>query len=152
MVFLSGNTDGLMAVGFRRLQMRMNMDPLTPTTSTLSPTIAHIAETATTLAASLQVRTRVSNAQDNHEPSRSSGEGQRAQRETVKWVLDTPRRLRGILARGERDKAVRDWTIVEDLLKRWTGVEGVDQVRQECLKVLENQTNDPESGKDIRDK
>ena len=109
--------------------MRANMDPLTPTTSTLSPAIAHIAETASSLAASLKER-------EEKRKHFAGGAEKEAQRQTVKWVLDTPRRLREEISRGEKEAAERDWEEVRALLDKWKGVGGAEDVRLACEKAF----------------
>lgn len=106
-------------------KMRTNMDPLSPTTSTLTPAISHIAERATTLSdllkrqnGSVEVTTRS------------------AQQHTVRWVLDAPQRFGRMLASGEQTAVEAQWNDVKRLLDRWEGVEGVEEVRKECLAVL----------------
>ena len=110
------------------------MDPLTPTTSTLSPAISHIAETAKSLAGSLQGRSASAGAGNG--TGDSSLNKRRKQQETVRWVLATPSRLQAMIEDGEIEEAERDWTEVEDLLRQWNGVEGVTDLRNACLKIL----------------
>lgn len=108
--------------------MRTNMDPLTPTTSTLAPAISHIAETATSLSRELE----------QNLPAREDRESEkrRKQRETVRWVLDAPRRLQNLIAEGRVDDALSDWNIVQGLLDKWKGVQGTEAVREACLELL----------------
>ncbi|SLM37045.1 hypothetical protein LPUS_06771 [Lasallia pustulata] len=115
-------------------KMRLNMDPLIPTTSMLGPAITHIAETATALSASLQDRT-------GNRPSGRLAQGVKGdrakQRETVRWVLQTPTRMRALLEEGQKEQAEKDWEETSRSLDKWKGVAGVDEVRAECIKVLE---------------
>ncbi|KAA6411265.1 MAG: hypothetical protein FRX48_04545 [Lasallia pustulata] len=115
-------------------KMRSNMDPLIPTTSMLGPAITHIAETATALAVSLQDRT-------GNRPSGRLAQGVKVdrakQRETVRWVLQTPTRMRALLEEGQKEQAEKDWEETSRSLDKWKGVAGVDEVRAECIKVLE---------------
>ena len=118
--------------------MRSNMDPLTPTTSTLTPAIAHIADTAAVIAKSLRHTTTSSDKPGALKSGLKEGaEGKRRQRATVRWVLDSPRRLRENIGKGERDAATKDWEEIRGLLDKWKGIEGVEQVRQQCEKALE---------------
>lgn len=113
--------------------MRTNMEPLIPTTSMLAPAITHIAETATALSKSLQGRA------GNHQsgqPSQDAKTEKEKQRETVRWVLQTPRRMRALLGEGQKEQAGKEWEEVSRLLDKWEGVMGVEEVRQECVKVL----------------
>ena len=117
-------------------QMRVNMDPLTPTTSTLSPAIAHIADTAASLASALQERVvTVPRIVANGGVAAEEDE-KRRQRQTVRWVLEAPRRLRELVDRGQGEAAERDWREVEALLNRWKGVGGAEEVRRECGRSL----------------
>jgi len=109
-------------------KMRMNMDPLTPTTSTLAPAISHIAETATTL--SNELAANVPPAKD------PEVEKKRKQRETVKWVLDAPRRLGELVEKGKEEAAKKEWDVVRGLLDKWKGVSGTEEVRKACEQVF----------------
>lgn len=104
------------------------MDPLTPTTSTLAPAISHIAETATTLSREL-VRNLPA-------PKDPEVEKRMRQRETVRWVLDAPRRLQKSVAEAKIDEAMSDWDNVRGILDKWKGVPGAEAVQQACLDVL----------------
>lgn len=110
------------------------MDPLIPTTSMLAPAITHIAETATALSASLQDRTGSPHAGRTGQDAKS---GKSRQRETVRWVLQTPKRLRALLEEGQKEQAAKEWEDVSRLLDKWKGVAGVEEVREECIKLLE---------------
>ncbi|KAI9723610.1 MAG: hypothetical protein M1812_000910 [Candelaria pacifica] len=128
-------------------KMRMNMDPLTPTTSTLSPAIAHIAETSAALATKLH----------DYNPSSPTGSSNTSPRthkarselrttdetakkvQTVRWVLESPRRMRELIAEGKRGEAEAAWKEVVQLLDKWTGVEGVEEIRREGEMVLKNE-------------
>ncbi|GAB7352171.1 hypothetical protein MBLNU459_g2652t1 [Dothideomycetes sp. NU459] len=115
-------------------KMRTNMDPLTPATSTLTPAISHIAETASTLSTALQklAPPKKSEADENKDK----------QRQTVRWVLDSPARLRRMLDNGQQDAARSDWTEVSELLGKWQGVAGADEVMKECREVMKSEQND----------
>ena len=104
------------------------MDPLTPTTSTLAPAISHIAETATTLSRELEKNLPA--------PKDPEVENKMRQQETVRWVLDAPRRLQESVAKAKVDEAMSDWDIVRGLLDKWKGVQGTEAVQQACLEVL----------------
>lgn len=117
------------------------MDPLTPTTSTLSSDIAHIATTAATLARALQERVKIPVIVENGGAPDQGIEEKERRRQTVRWVLDAPRRLRESLAGGEMEAARRDWEEVRELLDKWKGTKGVDEVRQACEKALDQEPN-----------
>ena len=116
----------------------MNMDPLTPTTSTLSPAIAHIADTAASLSKSLQERTMAS--QETGDPAFSTADPKSKQRQLVRWVLGTPRRLTAMLQQDRKEEAEAEWIEVSQLLDRWIGIDGVDDVRQQCEQILTGQS------------
>ncbi|KAI4195925.1 MAG: hypothetical protein LQ348_002377, partial [Seirophora lacunosa] len=122
-------------------KMRTNMDPLIPTTSTLSPAISHIAETAASLAEWLQERSGLGErAEEEEEEEERRKDGAMAtkqrQRDTVRWVLAAPQRLRALVEGGRRSDAVEDWQEVRRLLERWRGVEGAEEVKEQCLEVM----------------
>lgn len=104
------------------------MDPLTPTTSTLAPAISYIAETATTLSRELE--------QNLPAPKDPEVEKKRKQRETVRWVLDGPRRLQELIAEGKVEVAMSDWDMMRGFLDKWKGVQGTVAVQQACLELL----------------
>ena len=107
--------------------MRMNMDPLKPTTSTLAPAISHIAETAAALSSELSA---------NVSPTGQNPRQSLKERHTVQWVLDAPDRLEQLLLDDKSEEAQRDWDLVRALLDKWQGVHGVDSIRKACEKVL----------------
>lgn len=114
--------------------MREKMDPLTPTTSTLTPAIGHIAETAATLSSDLKKSYARSGGQLDVEAQKKA----KTQQETVKWVLAAPDRLRRIVQGGQRDEARSEWEEVKAMLGKWSGVRGVDEVRESCIAALGN--------------
>ncbi|KAL8912241.1 MAG: hypothetical protein Q9171_002696 [Xanthocarpia ochracea] len=121
-------------------RMRTNMDPLTPTTSTLTPAIAHIAETAASLAESLQNHNTKSN--DPRVPGDTAMLKKERQRQTVRWVLAAPRRLKRLMEEDLREEAMKDWEEVQRLLEKWNGTQGVDEVRQQCLSIVDGEASD----------
>ncbi len=120
------------------------MDPLTPTTSTLSPAIAHIAETSALLATKFQEQNPPSptvspkTSPRSHNPrSELPWADERTKKvQTVRWVLDSPRRMREQINEGKREEAAAEWKEVVRLLDKWTGVEGIEEVRREGELVL----------------
>ncbi|KAF1812620.1 hypothetical protein P152DRAFT_397058 [Eremomyces bilateralis CBS 781.70] len=132
------NYSKLIAATDTILKMRTNMDPMTPATSTLSPAISHIAETASTLSNNLRSRA------GQHQRDAAGGDTQPSekemQRQTVQWALDTPRRLRQFQEQGDIDAAAADWDEIQALLDNWTGVQGVEELRAECVSILEAKT------------
>ena len=124
--------------------MRSNMEPLTPATSTLAPAISHIAETAAALAKDLASRnTQLHNnqAKADQEESKAAREKQ-DQIQTVRWVLDTPRRLSSMITDGQRDDAEADWEDVKKLLSNWQGVKGIEEIRDTCEEILKEPDDD----------
>ena len=119
------------------------MDPLTPTTSTLSPAISHIAETARSLAGSLQDRSVKPSA--NYHTEDPLAVKKVKQQETVQWVLGTPQRLQSLYEAGDVEEARNDWKEIEGLLQQWSGVAGVTDLRNACLKILRKHSTDPPS-------
>ena len=116
-------------------RMRENMGPLTPSESALSPAVAHIAERTAELATASRRGMDVSSREINKETAEAK-EIKRRQRETVRWVLGTPRRLEDSLKSGNRSAAGKDWTEVAALLGEWGNVRGVEEVRLACEKVM----------------
>jgi hypothetical protein len=110
--------------------MREKMDPLTPTTSTLTPAIGHIAETAATLSNELKKSHAVS------VPDSEAQRKQRDQKATVRWVLDAPSRLRMLLESDRREEAEKQWKDVSRLLSKWEGTKGVSEVREACMVIM----------------
>jgi hypothetical protein len=123
--------------------MRGNMDPLAPTTHTLGPAISHIAETASSLSSSLQ---------DSHqskeeglgisirvEQDEEDAEKKKRQKDTVKWVLDTPRRLQEMVDQDQEEEAEKEWADVERILEKWKGVAGVKEIREACEAIMQNE-------------
>jgi len=104
------------------------MDPMTPTTSTLTPAIGHIAE----MAAGLK-RSKGLGSDDGEELRR-----RKEQRDVVRWVLGAEGRIRGMVDGGEEDQARAEWERVEGVLEQWEGVKGVEAVREACLGALGN--------------
>lgn len=109
--------------------------------------MAHIAETASSLAASVQQRQRASGGARSGgeakggrsggvEGGGSEAQEKKRQRQTVKWVLDAPRRLQEQVERANKEAAEKEWEEVKKLLERWRGVEGVEEVRGRCERVL----------------
>lgn len=122
--------------------MRGNMDPLAPTTHTLGPAIAHIAETAASLSSSMQTLQKKPdglgidiNVQGEPQEEEEAVK-KRVQQDTVKWVLGTPRRLRDLMDQEQEEEAAKDWEEVSKILDKWKNVAGVDDLRAACESIL----------------
>lgn len=68
-----------------------------------------------------------------------SGSKKQQQRETVRWVLGAPRRLQVLLDAGKGKEAVEDWGQIQTLMGKWVGIDGVDDIRDTCMKIMESQ-------------
>lgn len=117
-------------------KMRQSMDergtPLTMT-KTLGPAISFVAETASGLIHNgEEIRGRM---KDGGEPG--ADQDKKAEKETVRWVLEAPRRLERLVADGNREGVEKDWDEVRKLLEKWEGVKGVAEVRDACEKAME---------------
>lgn len=115
-------------------KMREKMDPLTPTTSTLTPAIGHIAESASTLSAEMKKGLN----RNDTVVATSAAKKDRAEKDTVRWVLEAPERFRQLRDDGKGDEAEKQWKLVQALLDKWSGVRGVEDVRTKCLEALDS--------------
>lgn len=118
------------------------MDPLAPTTHTLGPAISHIAETAASLSSSMQgLQNKPEglgidiNMQREQEDEDAAARRQ-AQRETVRWVLGTPRRLRDLMNKEQDEQAAKEWEEVSKILESWRNVSGAVELRAACESIL----------------
>lgn len=126
--------------------MRGNMDPLAPTTHTLGPAISHIAETAASLSASMQSMPKPSglgitvNVEPDAAESKAAQE-KRDQKATVRWILDTPRRLQDLIDQEKDEDADKEWEEVSKILDKWGMVSGVAKLREECEAIMSEETD-----------
>ncbi|KAK9376413.1 Vps51/Vps67-domain-containing protein [Lipomyces chichibuensis] len=114
--------------------MRGNIDPLRPTSSTLEPAVAHIAEVSTTLIATLSERRRKNASEDM--ASNGTGHSNKEMSEFLRVVVDAPRRIRELVQKGDVEKARADWDIIEPVLNRLKGIKGVDKIMEDCINAL----------------
>lgn len=116
-------------------KMRANMDPLNPMASTLDPAIAQIYERANAVKSELKASmspSQQAEAEMNDEDQRKAMDRRRA-KEVVRKVLDTPERLRALIAVGKAEGARREWQPVLRVLESWKeqGKGGKDV--QDCI-------------------
>ena len=119
------------------------MDPLAPTTHTLGPAIAHIAETAASLSSSMQtlpakpqglgIDIHVEDEDDN----KAEVAAKQKQKDTVRWVLDTPRRLQEMIDQEQDEEAETEWAEISNILDKWKGVPGVEELRKKCEEIMQ---------------
>jgi hypothetical protein len=129
--------------------MRGNMDPLAPTTHTLGPAISHIAETASSLSSSMQSQQAkpeglgISVLVDQDDAEKEAEIQKQRQRDTVRWVLDTPRRLQEMIDQDQDEEAEQEWEQVSKILAKWKDVVGVTELREACEEIM-NEEEDSE--------
>ncbi|KJF60909.1 uncharacterized protein CIMG_12006 [Coccidioides immitis RS] len=103
-------------------------------TKTLGPAIGFVAETAGTLIKEQEEMNNRGNDEIRQLKDRKSPDKQ-----TVRWVLDTPRRLRVLLEEDKTDDAERDWEEIKQLLAKWERVKGVEELKRECEAILKQE-------------
>ncbi|KAK2759813.1 hypothetical protein FQN54_002547 [Arachnomyces sp. PD_36] len=118
-------------IGNMRASMEDKGAPLTMT-KTLGPAVGFVAETAGNLIREGEEQSRVR----RKEKEAASKDNNSAARDTVKWVLDAPRRLEMLMADGKSEEARSDWGQVKGLLTKWEGVKGVAEVRAACEEIM----------------
>jgi hypothetical protein len=142
------NYSKLLAATSTIRRMRGNMDPLAPTTHTLGPAISHIAETATSLSSSMQSQQAkpeglgISVRVEQDDAEQEAEVRKQRQRDTVRWVLDTPRRLRELIDHDQDEQAEQEWEEVTKILAQWKDVAGVSELREECKNIMEEEESD----------
>ncbi|ELR09934.1 hypothetical protein VC83_07229 [Pseudogymnoascus destructans] len=116
-------------------KMRANMDPLNPMASTLDPAIAQIYERANAAKADLRASmTLTQHAEaEMSEEDREKAVKKRKAKDAVRKVLDTPERLRTLVADGNEEDARNVWEPVLRVLENWKeqGKGGMDV--QDCI-------------------
>lgn len=122
--------------------MRGNMDPLAPTTHTLGPAIAHIAETAASLSSSMQALPAkpqglgIDIHVEDEDDTKVEVAAKQKQKDTVRWVLDTPRRLQEMIDQEQDEEAEHEWEEISKILDKWKGVAGAEELRQKCEEIM----------------
>ncbi|ROT37945.1 hypothetical protein SODALDRAFT_278673 [Sodiomyces alkalinus F11] len=112
-------------------KMRSNMDPLNPMAATLDPAIAQIYTQALSIREALRATVP---APDSEAREKEDALAQRRRaRRLAREVLDTPERLRKLVAEGEMLEARKQWEMPRRLLEVWKakGIGGNDVL--ECL-------------------
>ncbi|KAL1958946.1 hypothetical protein VTO42DRAFT_3499 [Malbranchea cinnamomea] len=102
---------------------------------TLAPAVGFVAETATSLIREQEEAEQASKEKGAEAPNKTLD----LEKETVRWVLDTPRRLKELLALDKRSEAESDWTEIDALLTKWEGVKGTKELRKECEYIMKQE-------------
>ena len=103
---------------------------------TLAPSVGFVAETATSLIREQGESGQASGGKEEEEEEETNPEDKSVEKETVKWALDTPRRLKELLSSGRRSEAEGDWGEIKALLAKWEGVSGVDELKEQCEEIM----------------
>jgi len=70
---------------------------------------------------------------------KAEAEKKRRQKDTVKWVLDTPRRLQELIDQEQDEEAEKDWEDISRILDKWKDVAGVQELRERCEEIMEEE-------------
>ena len=70
----------------------------------------------------------------------------RKEKDVVRWVLNAPERIEGMVGDGKREDAEMEFARVKRVLDEWEGVEGVDEVRRLCWEAVRKATRASEDG------
>ncbi|WEW59924.1 hypothetical protein PRK78_005406 [Emydomyces testavorans] len=103
-------------------------------TKTLAPAVGFVAETAGAL-----IKEQEEMEKANNRERKESKSVNNVEKQTVRWVLDTPRRLRRLLEEGENVDADRDWDEIKEILAKWEGVKGVGELRETCESIMKRE-------------
>jgi hypothetical protein len=129
-------------------RMRGNMDPLAPTTHTLGPAMAHIAETAASLSSAMQALPAkpqglgIDIQIEGEAETKAESATKQKQKDTVRWVLDTPRRLQEMIDQEQDEEAEQEWEDISKILDKWDGVPGVQELRQRCETIMQEEESE----------
>ncbi|KAI9743348.1 MAG: hypothetical protein M1818_003194 [Claussenomyces sp. TS43310] len=116
-------------------KMRANMDPLNPMTSTLDPAIAQIYERANAVKSELShsiAPAQRAEAATGEAEKAAAAKRSRTQEVAIR-VLETPERLRQLVAEGKEEKARREWARPLEMLERWRAAEQGGADVQDCI-------------------
>jgi hypothetical protein len=110
------------------------MDPLTPTALTLSPAIAEIYERASQLRESMKPSTPTQLSQSSMtEENKAKQVKLERDKEAARMVLETPERLRVLVAEGKMEEARGLWEGVLSVLERWKSEGRGGEDVQDCI-------------------
>ncbi|EXJ73430.1 uncharacterized protein A1O5_03190 [Cladophialophora psammophila CBS 110553] len=70
----------------------------------------------------------------------------RTQKEIVRWALDAPVRMQQMIDQGQKEDAEREYSSVTEVLDKWNGVDGVEELRRKCTKVMQSAKEDLKAG------
>jgi len=122
-------------------KMRSNMEPLGSSTGDLERMVGRIAETAGLLShGSSDVPSRTDDRKGAETGAKEWTSIER-QKQTVRWVVESPRRFRMYVRKGETQTAEVEWDKVKRLLEKWKGHEGVKAIHDGCMEVLAQNGN-----------
>jgi hypothetical protein len=120
-------------IGKMRANIEENGAPMVMA-KTLAPAVSFVAETATALMREQEAASEAVHARGRKDDTASKTG--KVDKETVRWALDTPRRLRDYLSEGKRSEAEQDWAEIKALLAKWDGVKGVNELRATCEDIM----------------
>ncbi|EPS45352.1 hypothetical protein H072_551 [Dactylellina haptotyla CBS 200.50] len=103
--------------------MRSNMEPMTPTTTTLLPAISHIASLSSSLVENVHAHDPETG------PEAIARDKLKKKQEAVRYIMDTPERLKVLVDTGRKEEAVKEWEVVKGYVQKWKGV-GDDGVKK----------------------
>lgn len=121
------------------------MDPLQPTTSTLEPAIAHIAEVSTTLISTLSERRRSSAISKVPADPKHHKYTTKEKIEIITWIRKSPLTIKTLVEQNKLDEAVQNWKLIEALLEKWIAVKGVAEIRDDCMKYISSALQNSET-------
>lgn len=132
-------------------RMRASMEPLAPTTSTLEPAIAHIAEVSGRLVGGSSVgdagkeKGKKGKVEEEGEGGKEEGEEEeeeevdeeklRKQKEAVRWALQAPEQITKLLASERKEDAQRVWERLQQCCAQWEGVSGTKELLERGTKA-----------------
>ena len=111
--------------------MRANMDPLNPMATTLDPAIAQIYSQASSIRQSLRETVPPPDSEERQKDDALAK--QRRARQLAREVLETPERLRTLVAEGKLLEARRQWEMPRRLLESWKAKGAGDKDVTDCL-------------------